>query len=292
MFELSPPVLEALLFAMEDQDSRSVIDLASGEVRPAADPQAGGSSAPLPGWSSREGFQLMEDFVARVRRPGARRELQEALARGKGVFKAFKEVLAAWPDQEKAFRDHKARAMGRAVAVWYEELREQAGLERLPPEPDEEDDLVRSDFDIVCGGRGEGLERLLGLLDDAEEEALAEMPGVLASYEAERLREVLNDEDWIGAWIDDGEDGAIAGGAAFVEEHRGQAFVRVFFLQVLPAFRRSGLGMAILERLGAAPAGEAAPLLVIDAPLLPPDLAEPLAARGFSSWGLHLKRRL
>lgn len=294
MFELSPAVIESLLFAMEDQDRRSVVDLESGAVRAAEAGGAGGAgTAPIPGWSSREGFQVMEGFLASLRRPGPRQELQEALSRGRGVFKAYKETLAAWPEVEKSFRDYKYRAMCAVIRTWYDELRERAGLERLPPEPEEEPDLVLTDFDIKEAGPAGGTEALLSLLAAAEDEALASpMPALLVACEAERLREILAEEDWVGAWIDDGEGGAIAGAVALLDGLAGQAFLRVIFLHVLPDFRRSGMGIALLERLSGLLRGSASQLLVLDAPLLPPELATPLAARGFSPWGLRLLRRV
>jgi GNAT superfamily N-acetyltransferase len=176
------------------------------------------------------------------------------------------------------------------VRAWYDDLRERSGLERLPPEPEEEEDLVRSDFAIEEGGKAEALSRMLALLEGAEEEARAELPPALASFEAARLRDVLSREEWIGAWIDDGEGGAIAGAAARIEGDAGQSFIRLFFLHVVPDFRRSGIGEALVEQLSGG-AG-ASRLMVIDAPFLPPGLAAPLAARGFLPWGLRLRRRL
>ena len=171
MFELSEKTVEQIAFAMEDQEHASVVDLESGEVLP-AEGYEGPDYAEAPTWSSREGFKLMEDFLASVRQPSVRRELSAALARGRGVFKAFKAVLAEREDVERSFRDFKMRAMRLAIANWYDDLREARGLERLGPEPEEVDELLTSDLDIRILGLDEARSLLLPLIDEAEEEGI------------------------------------------------------------------------------------------------------------------------
>jgi hypothetical protein len=130
VFELCEKIVEQIVFAMEDQE-RDLWSTSRAAKSCPAEGHSGEGYAKPPIWSSREGFKLMEDFLASVRQPSARRELSAALARGRGVFKAFKAVLAENQELERAFRDFKIRAMRRTIGVWYDDLREAKGLERL-----------------------------------------------------------------------------------------------------------------------------------------------------------------
>jgi len=88
VFELTEEIIESVIFAMEDQDLESLIDLETGEVYPLEfepleeenkqEREGGGIEAPI--WSSRDGFRLMESFLGTVRRPSARSDLSAALA--------------------------------------------------------------------------------------------------------------------------------------------------------------------------------------------------------------------
>ena len=209
MFELSEKTVEQIVFAMEDQEHASVVDLESGEVLP-AEGLSGELYAEAPTWSSRDGFRLMEEFLASVRQPSARRELSAALARGRGVFKAFKAVLAEHQELERAFRDFKIRAMRLTIANWYDDLREARGLERLGPEPEDVGELLSSDIDIRILPLGEARRFLEPLVDRAEEESGETLPGALAAFEMGRLRsDIASASDALCAVADDGEGGAL-----------------------------------------------------------------------------------
>jgi len=299
VFELTEEIIESVIFAMEDQDLESLIDLETGEVYPLEfepleeenkqEREGGGIEAPI--WSSRDGFRLMESFLGTVRRPSARSDLSAALARGRGVFKAFKEALGNHPEVERAFRDYKKAAMGRRIREWYDELREAQGLERLGPEPEDMGDLVVSDLGIRIGSAQEFLSAFLPLLEEAESEALEYLPAVLAEYGAALIKSSLERSEWIGALIEDEEGGTLGAAAAFREDSGGQGFGRVFFIFVRREFRREGIARALLERLSVSIAAEGRSIVAIDSPLLPPSFGEALAASGFSAWGSRAYRR-
>lgn len=311
MFELKDSTVDGIIFAMEDQDGTWLVDLETGELydvdedgyEDEEDDEGGSGSvgddredldfedetrfvAP-PEWSSREGFKLMEDFLGMVRQPSARQELGAALARGKGVFKAFKEVLAAHPEIEKAFRDHKTRAMRAAIRAWYNGLREIRGLERLGPEPEDTTDLVESDLGIRLGDRVAAGDRVLALVADAEAEALELLPEALAAREAELLTAALAAGDAVFAWADDGEGGAVAGAAALRERAAGRSFARVVFIYVEPTFRRAGLGRALLAALAKNFRAEGTDLLVFDSAFAPADFGRALESTGFRPFGVR-----
>ncbi len=153
-FELTEALIDQLLFAMEDQDQNLVLDLNSGMVVDADDMDADGTATelvPLPQWDSSDGFRLMERFAAGLRNPPVRDELSQALDRGKGVFRAFKDVLSRHPEVERLWYLHKGMEMRRVILTWYNALREEWGLDRLGDEPEETADLVLEDFTFRAG---------------------------------------------------------------------------------------------------------------------------------------------
>lgn len=287
MFELSEKAVEQIVFAMEDQEVATVVDLESGELLPAEGRLGEGYATP-PVWSSRDGFRLMEEFLASVRQPSARRELSAALSRGRGVFKAFKAVLVEHPELERAFRDFKIRAMRRTIGQWYDDLREAKGLERLGPEPEDTDELLSSDLDIRVLGLEEARPFLMPMIDEAEEESLENLPGPVAAFEMGKLKtEIAADPSALCALADDGEGGALglALGLRTIVGDRG--FGRIVFLMVKKEFRRMGLGSALLGALTKAFEAEGLSLVMLDSAFLPSELGPSLAALGFLSYGLR-----
>jgi hypothetical protein len=51
----------------------------------------------------------MEHFAAGLRNPVVRNELTLALNRGRGVFRAFKDILSRYPETEKLWFSYKER---------------------------------------------------------------------------------------------------------------------------------------------------------------------------------------
>jgi GNAT superfamily N-acetyltransferase len=292
LFDLTEKAVEQIVFAMEDQERKSVVDLETGDLMP-AEGLGGERYAAPPTWSSREGFKLMEDFLASVRQPSARRELSAALARGRGVFKAFKAALAQREDLERAFRDFKIKAMRRTIATWYDDLREARGLERLGPEPEDTNELLASDLNIRIVGMAEGRSLVEPLIDEVEEECLDYLPEPLAAFEIDRLREDIESEgDAVVAIADDGEGGAMGAALAFRDAVGERALGRISFAFVKRDFRRMGLGATLIENLAASLRSEGILYLVIDSPFLPPEMGGALAALGFKPYGLRTLSRL
>lgn len=148
-FDLTQALIDQLLFSMEDQEHEHVLDvrgnLVIGLEEISREPDAG-PYIPIPEWSSADGFQLMEKFAAGLRNPIVRDELSTALDRGKGVFRAFKDVLNSRPEIERLWFAHKEREMRRLILAWYNALRVEWGLEQLGEEPEETTDLLLEDF--------------------------------------------------------------------------------------------------------------------------------------------------
>ncbi len=247
-FELTPETIERIGFAMEDQDSRHVIDTATGEIVPlesVADPVPE-RYAPLPRWGPAEGFHMMQGFVATLHNSAYRETLAQALAAGRGVFRAFKDALKGNPEIERLWFRYKGRHLRSVIVAWYNAHREAQGLEKLAPEPEETDELVASDFFLAWGERGhlaeilaldrEAFFELFPHLDAAELEARyrekrAGLPPP-GSVEAPVLVAETPTGELVGfAW------GLVAGEA-----------VHMVNLTVVQELRRVGLGEALLRR--------------------------------------------
>lgn len=300
MFELNDGAIEEIIFAMEDQDHGMVIDLESGEVlardsleEEGLEEEGAADFADPPEWSSRDGYKLMEGFLARVRQPTVRRELQAALSRGRGVFKNFKAALAQHEEVERAFREYKTREMRQVIAAWYDDLREARGLARLGPEPEDARDLVASDFDIKLLPLHEARERLLALVREAGDEARSVLPAPVAAYEEARLvAEIESAAEGTCALADDGEGGALGAAVALKVRAEERSLGRVVFLGAREGYRRIGLGTALLEALAQSLGKEGIGLVLLDAAFVPPEFCERLSAFGYACYGSRAFSRL
>ncbi len=289
MFDLNDITTENIIFAMEDQAHSVVIDPETGQavkIDEALD--GGGRMVSPPMWTSSDGFNLMEDFLLQVRNPNARRELSAALGRGKGVFKAFKEALSAFPEVDKSFRVYKLRAMKRKIREWYDDLREAKGLERLGVEPEETGELLWSDLAFRTGSSEDMLENLLALLAEAEEDHCEEIPAIIVELAIARLREELKSgRQGLCAVSDDDSGGILACALGFVRRSGTRTFGSIEFIHVRQGFRRMGLGSAVLDMLAEAFTEAGVSLVIVDSPLVPPEYTAALSARGFRNFGIR-----
>jgi GNAT superfamily N-acetyltransferase len=153
-FEITEALVDDILFSMEDQEGDFCFDTLKGivtggedfEDEKDEDSDTEGRYISLPEWDSSSGFRLMERFAASCRNPFIREELSSALNRGRGVFRAFKDVLSQRPEVEKLWFAYKDREMKREIFRWYNALREEWGLEKIGFEPEETEDLILEDF--------------------------------------------------------------------------------------------------------------------------------------------------
>jgi len=158
-FELTEALIDEILFAMEDQGGEFLLDTVEGVVSGGLDGpdfldedfddddgEDGERFINLPEWDSADGFRLMERFAAAFRNPIIREELSSALGLGRGVFRAFKDVLGRYPEAEKLWFSFKEKEMKEEIWRWYNGLREEWGLEKIGVEPEDTDDLVLEDF--------------------------------------------------------------------------------------------------------------------------------------------------
>jgi GNAT superfamily N-acetyltransferase len=256
-FELTEALIDNILFAMEDQNGIFYLDSREGTVIPEAGEEFDGDwnaedgrLVSLPGWDSSEGFRLMERFAAGFKNAVIRDKLTAALDRGRGVFRAFKDVLAGYPEAEQLWFAFKEREMRQVILDWYNGLREEWGLERMGNEPEETGDLVLEDFRFRDAApkdreKAEALHR--ECVKELEEALRQNVPEEAArSFAGERA----------GGWVFPGDRAIVAetGSGEFAAYLaagiRGDA-VRVAALEVRPEYRGLGIGEALLARLPA-----------------------------------------
>lgn len=146
-FELSKELIDQIVFGMENQDDEFVLDPRSLRVLPreqATDEQT--ECIELPPWRSVDGYNVMERFVGTLHNPIFRERLRDILASGRGVFRQFKNALKERRDIEKVWFAFKEREMRSVVVTWYNDLRDQWGLEHVELDGDRTDQLVYTDF--------------------------------------------------------------------------------------------------------------------------------------------------
>ncbi len=157
MFELREALIRQLIFAMENQKIRYLVDIEKGallredlvdpEERPDDFTDPDGRYQDIPQWKSADGFFLMERFVSEIQDPPLRDRLQTILLSGSKVFRRFKDTLREAPEVQRRYYRYKYMAMRDAVVEWYNELRGLKGLETLELGADEElHDLLMTDI--------------------------------------------------------------------------------------------------------------------------------------------------
>ena len=252
-FELPQALMEDILFAMENQETYFLLDTRTGTVAGPDDddyPRDNGTEdsgegadnyIALPEWSPQDGFRLMEHFTSGLRNPLVREELSSALNRGKGVFRAFKDVLVQYPETEKLWFKYKDREMKNRVIAWYNAYREKWGLELIGPEPEDTTGLIHEDF-LIREGTNADLDKAVGLHKLCLEAGNSDGRPNAAVFQS------------MNQWV-------FPGDLCLIAETRGGDFsgyicaknidpssIHIYALEVDPAYRGLGLGKAILNR--------------------------------------------
>jgi ribosomal protein S18 acetylase RimI-like enzyme len=266
-FDLTAPMIDKIAFAMEDQKERFAVDVETGELIPASSLGPGSEErfVRLPRWGSAEGFHLMESFVTSLDNPAYREQLSRSLTMGKGVFRAFKDVLKQNKEIEKLWFAYKERRLHGVIISWYNANREARGLAKLPAEPEETEELVMSDFTFTWE-IGEHAEAVRQLDRDAFFELFpSESPADLEKRLLEKRRglpaagggssPILVAETPAGelaglVWgvIDDGSVNIVQ--LAVSPGYRGTGLGEVLLRQFLTAMRSRGMQRLVTELMG------------------------------------------
>jgi ribosomal protein S18 acetylase RimI-like enzyme len=248
-FELTDALIDDILFSMEDQEGNFLLDTLEGTVVHSdldileEDPE-NTRYIDLPPWSSSDGYHLMERFAAGFKNPLVRRELTAALDRGKGVFRAFKDVLNRYPEAEKRWFSFKAHEMKQEIIWWYNALRDKWGLERIGTEPEETEDLIVEDFIFREVHRDDGIaaaELHRQIFEESQKTGNKEADWI--------SREVLKKaSDPLGTvkFIAETSSGDFAGYIAVAQQG---TILHISALEVMPEFRGLGIGEELFSHI-------------------------------------------
>jgi len=257
-FELTPELIDQVIFGMENQGDDYLLNSRLGVVVPVGEIVGDDDSdtyVPLPEWRSIHGFQLMERFTATLRNPLMRESLRDALSAGKGVFRQFKNALKSRPDVERLWFRFKEREMRRLVFEWYNQFRDAWGLSRIGFEPEETEELILSDFAILPGPGDYGAE-LAELDREAFRELYENLPEgssdiLYRKVRAERSPDSPASGDilFVATAPETDSGGELAGFIWGCEDHSlpGYPVVEVLQLYVCGEYRGLGLGKALVH---------------------------------------------
>jgi GNAT superfamily N-acetyltransferase len=300
-FELTEALIEDILFSMEDQEGDFYLDtfkgiVTDGEDSVNEDPDSyevpglytEGRYISLPEWDSSSGFRLMERFAAGCKNPLIREELSFALNRGKGVFRAFKDVLTRRPEAEKLWFAYKEREMKHEIIRWYNGLREEWGLEKIGFEPEETGDLVLEDFHFRELTE-EDIPRVKALHECCAEEERNWM------HENGIFAEAAGEEEAAGGA--EGNTGLAAESgngdfSGYVLAIRRGSFLCVRALEVKPEYRGMGIGEALLVRLLDKIKNEKVSQVLLDLPAGAEGFSRVLVREGFKPYMTRYSLRL
>ena len=280
---MTPELLDQVIFGMENQKEKMILDSETGLVIPLSslseEEIRSDRFYQLPSWEPADGFQLMEGFAGALQNPIYRERLRQILNSGRGVFRGFKNVLKERPDLEKKWFIYKERLMKQRVKEWYSELWGYWDALEAGEEPVETDDLFLEEFSIRTA-------------ESEDEKILQEFRGLffqeLYRDYPENLQAVLvKQANWrnrkpefalLSMAPDEKVSGVLTG---FVEEAGGEKFLFLDSLYVLPEFRGAGVASGLIERASENISGDDFTSFLVQ---LPPEgtvLKENLKRKGF-----------
>ncbi len=288
-----PPLTDELvyqiIFCMEDQSSEYILDLKTGvpsgpELLGEGDLEDEGRFIELPEWKPSDGFRTMEKFVSSLRNPIYRDKLRSALARGKGVFREFKNVLKQEPAVERLWFYYKEREIKQKIYSWYEQQTELLYLKSLGEPEENVSDLILSDF-IVSYDLSPWKDHIRLI---SEERLAAEFSGIGYPLEQLLLGEYTAtwnnfDKSWLTVCIES-PAGEFAGfiGAAPIRVDNASLIYNVRVLYVEPQYRGLGIFKLLIDTLCRKASEEHADKVMIEMSGRSKSLAPSLDRRGFT----------
>lgn len=286
---LTAALLDQILFAMEDQDSFSVLNLTTRQVESCADENecADGPILPLPSWSSTDGFRMMREFSESLHNPSVQAELRAVLDSGQGVFKRFKQVLKPRDLLYRQWLRFKRKFMEEKVRLWIEQWPEVVFEDPADPAFGvDAGGLLAADFTFREGVPSEALR-----LEDWDAEACHEAArGVfgeaLGSDYSEYFRRGRRYQPGDRFWVAENPQSEWAGvvwSRRWTSPDRPAEVMEVLLWFVDPEYRGLGLGSFLLETLRTAVGP--GPTLMLVTPSGDRRLDGPLVRSGFLATG-------
>ncbi len=251
-FDLSPELIDQLIFAMENQAERLVFDTEEKKVVTVGELPAEYDESryvDIPEWNSTKGFQLMEQFVAGLRNQEYREALRAALSRGKGVFRQFKDIIKQNEQVERLWFSFKEKELKREVKEWYAALRELWGCENLDLDLEfieETEDIIIEDFVFDSAVYDIGYDTLAEYDKRGFYEALKEYDSRWVDYLYSRRKERLPELEGPRSLFFVARSPAGDFTAFIWAVHRADGDISIEQLYVLPEYRGLGLAKTML----------------------------------------------
>lgn len=251
-FELTPELVEQIIFAMENQKETFLLDSDQPAIIARENKsKAIGTVHELPLWEPSDGYRLMEQFVLSLRNPVYREHLSSILHCGSGVFRKYKDALNQRPDIERMWFSFKDQEMRRRVSGWYNALRMEWGLDALELEFNGEYSPVLTDFSIAEED-GSHLELINAYDKEAFEELYFSYPEDYISDLFRRSRDGFEPEVSAESSIYTAEspDSDIVGFIWISSEvlDKGTTVGRVRQIYIIPEYRGLGLAEKLKEK--------------------------------------------
>lgn len=289
-FELTGELEEQILSALENQEKKFLVDASSSKLVEfdASLLDEDENFYLLPGWKSSDGFKIRADFVRTLHAPVVREKLQEVLHSGRGVFRNFKDTVRLYPEIEKKWYAWKNKKMHLYIVSWYNSLREIWGLEQLGEIPEDNDDLIKSDF--VFGEYDEENDKqvVLSAFRDEKETLYNDFSPDIQEAVSELWIRQFNSgihEKHIG-FVCHSIDGQFAGcvtAAQISENTKTSVVITSFFVPL--AFRGLGLGSKLFSLCMADLQKRGMKLVFIANTIVPKNLNPLLVREGFEKTG-------
>jgi len=234
--DVTEEMLERVVFGMENQKDRLMLDPADGLLR--SENENNGSFIPLPDWGPTDGYRLMDGFAGSLPDTIFRKRLLDILHSGSGVFRRFKDALKERPELEGLWRRYKKREMRRTALSWLSRWSEALDLEALGPEPEDWEQLSSAEF-VIRKAREDELPRLLSWNQSAE---LENNPGfTLFECSSARLEEGELS-------VAEGPSGEIVGFSWLaLQTDSGRIEGQLIQIYVLPELRGLGIGRMLVD---------------------------------------------
>lgn len=294
MFQLTDAILERIVFAMEDQTNKWLIDLRTGdivdqsEVREKDLEAVPERYAELPFWSSRQGFAILEAFAATVTSPPELKlALNAALRRGKGVFKAFRQALSGNETLYRRFQEFKLNAMRHTIEKWMQAIQEDEILTTIKEEPEDLADIVASELQLQTVALRKAPFDVELFMHNNATETYSSYPPALSKWALLEIQEKLsarNQEPWIAYASVDGTYPLVLG-IYSLKLLKDTACCTVWGIFTAKEFTTMGIEWPLLDRISSAASAAGASLIILDGLFFPSSLNEEASSHGFIKTG-------
>ena len=186
LFQLTPEIIDMIIFGMENQSDEYCVDIQTGNVFSRTDASEeyddiDSLTLSVPEWLSADGFQLMEGFVAALHNPVYKDTLRKVLSEGRGAFRNFKNTIKENESLTQQWYLYKEKVMRSRVVEWYNINSDILKYSDIDENTDETENLILTDF-IFTVDCPKWKNLITEKSDESIRESLGEQETVFAEY--------------------------------------------------------------------------------------------------------------